>query len=388
MSTKKIGLSKAKDLYENRVQRAKQFQKEGRKVIGYPCAYVPLELLTALDFVPYRIYGELKEPITEADRVLPASFCPIMRSCLDCVLKGKSDFLDGVAVIHSCDPQEKAARVWEAYRKYAYFHFIDMPINLWPDSLEYFQGQLQDFQTTLESFAGEKITAENLQRAIALHNRQRTLVRDLYELTKPDPPLISGTEIVRAIKAVMSVPVAEGNELLEQVISEVKERKNGPKKKSARLLLWTSTLDDAGLMELIEDKAHVVIDDNCAGLRPFRGWVKITENPLEGLAGYYLKGVTCARTFRQATLGDTRKDFPADLQSRFGFLKERAEEWKADGSLLFLVRYCDPFAFEMLELKDYFDRVGVPSTYIEYDYTQGGLAPIRTRVEAFLETLR
>ncbi len=388
MKSEKKGLSRAREVYETRVQTAEQFQGKGHKVIGYPCAYVPLELLTALDFVPYRIYGDLKEPITEADRVLPASFCPIMRSCLDCVLKGKTDFLDGIAVIHSCDPQEKSARVWEAYKKYPYFHFMDMPIALWPDSLEYFQGQIKDFQTTLESFAGKKITPENLQKAFDLHNRQRALVRDLYELTKSDPPMISGTEIVQVTKAVMTLPASEGNDLLIQVISEVKERRNRPRKKSARLLLWTSTLDDTDLMELIEDKAHVVIDDNCAGLRPFRGMVKDAGNPLEALANYYLKGITCARTFKQASLGEIRKDFPADQESRFGFLKERAKEWKADGALLFLVRYCDPFAFEMLELRDYFDRIGLPCTYIEYDYTQGGLAPIRTRVEAFLETLR
>jgi benzoyl-CoA reductase subunit C len=387
MTTIKKGLCRARDLYENRVATAKGFQKEGRKVIGYPCAYVPLELLTALDIVPHRLYGELKEPITEADRVLPASFCPVMRSCLDCVLKGKTEFLDGVAAIHSCDPQEKAARVWEAYTKYPYFHFIDMPIALWADSLAYFQAQLKDFRITLESFAGKKITAEGLQDAVELHNRQRMLVRELYELTKPDPPLISGAEIVLITKAVMSVPVTEGNGLLEEVLQEVRGRRNPLKKKSARLLLWTSTLDDVDVMELIEDKAHVVIDDNCAGIRPFRGLVKKTDNPLEALAEFYLKGITCARTFKQSSLGETRKDFAADLQSRFGFLKDRAENWKVDGALLFLVRYCDPFAFEMLELKDYFDRTGIPSTYIEYDYTQGGLAPIRTRVEAFLETL-
>jgi benzoyl-CoA reductase subunit C len=387
MTTAGRGLGRARDLYDHRAAQAQEYQKEGRKVIGYPCAYVPLELLTALDLVPHRIYGDLKEPITEADRVLPASFCPVMRSCLDCVLKGRTQFLDGVAAIHSCDPQEKSARVWEAYVKYPYFHFIDMPIALWDDSLAYFQTQIRDFRTTLEAFAGKKITAEGLQGAIDLHNRQRTLVRELYELTKPDPPLISGTEIVRTTKAVMSLPAAEGNGLLEEVLQEVRGRRNPLPRKSARLLLWTSTLDDAEVMELIEDKAHVVIDDNCAGIRPFRGLVKKTEDPLQGLADFYLKGITCARTFKQFSLGETRKDFPADLQSRFGFLKERAENWKVDGALLFLVRYCDPFAFEMLELKDYFDRAGIPSTYIEYDYTQGGLAPIRTRVEAFLETL-
>ncbi len=387
MKSQKRGLSAARDLSDHRVQRAKQFQEEGRKVIGYPCAYVPQELLSALDFVPYRIYGDIQEPITEADRALPAAFCPIMRSCLDCVLKGKTGFLDGVAVIHSCDPQEKSARVWEAYAQYGYFHFIDMPIALWPDSVGYFRAQLKDFQTTLERFAGKKISPEGLRKAIELHNRQRSLMREIYELTKSDPPLISGKEIVQVTKAVMSISAAEGNELLGQVIAEVRERKAASREKSARLLLWTSTLDDADLMDLIEDKAHVVIDDNCAGLRPFRGSVKAADDPLRGLAEYYLKGITCARTFRQARLGEIRKDFPADLENRFGFLKDRAREWKVDGALLFLVRYCDPFAFEMLELKDYFDRIGVPSTYIEYDYTQGGLAPIRTRVEAFVETL-
>jgi len=54
---------------------------------------------------------------------------------------------------------------------------------------------------------------------------------------------------------------------------------------------------------------------------------------------------------------------------------------------LLLVRYCDPFAFEMPALKDYLDSIGIPSTYIEYDYSIGALAPLKTRVEAFLETI-
>jgi benzoyl-CoA reductase/2-hydroxyglutaryl-CoA dehydratase subunit BcrC/BadD/HgdB len=58
-----------------------------------------------------------------------------------------------------------------------------------------------------------------------------------------------------------------------------------------------------------------------------------------------------------------------------------------DGVVLLLVRYCDPFAFEVPAVKDYFASLGVPATYIEYDYTEGSLAPMRTRVEAFLETI-
>lgn len=387
MSDKSKGLSKVQEIYRNRSQRAKELKAAGKKIIGYPCVYVPLEMLTALDLVPYRAYGDIREAVTEADRALPTSFCPIMRTCLDCDLKGKNDFLDGMVTVHSCDPQEKTARVWESYTDYPYFHFIDMPSTVRPEAIEYFKSQLNDFRKTLEAFTGQKLSADKLKSAIKAHNQQRALVQQLYELTKPVPPLISGIELVQVVKALMSLPVAEGNDLLTQVIGEVKNRTDVPKKKPARLLIWSSTLDDTDIMQIFETKANVVMDETCGGIRAYRGSVKLTTDPLDGLADYYMKEITCARTFRQATLGETKKNYAKDIQSRFGYLKGIVKEWKINGTILLLVRYCDPFAFEMPSLKDYLDSIGIPSTYIEYDYTIGALAPLRTRVEAFLETL-
>jgi len=387
MSDKSKGLSKVQEIYRNRSQRAKELKAAGKKIIGYPCVYVPLEMLTALDLVPYRAYGDIREAVTEADRALPTSFCPIMRTCLDCDLKGKNDFLNGMATVHSCDPQEKTARVWESYTDYPYFHFIDMPSTVRPEAIEYFKSQLNDFRKTLEAFTGQKLSADKLKSAIKAHNQQRALVQQLYELTKPVPPLISGIELVQVVKALMSLPVAEGNDLLTQVIGEVKNRTDVPKKKPARLLIWSSSLDDTDIMQIFETKANVVMDETCGGIRAYRGSVKLTTDPLDGLADYYMKEITCARTFRQATLGETKKDYAKDIQSRFGYLKGIVKEWKINGTILLLVRYCDPFAFEMPSLKDYLDSIGIPSTYIEYDYTIGALAPLRTRVEAFLETL-
>ncbi len=387
MSDNTTGLSKASDIYQNRSQRARALKEQGKKIVGYPCAYVPLEMLTALDLVPYRTYGSIKEPITEADRTLPASFCPFIRSCLDCALKGKDDFLDGMVVVHSCDPQEKTSRVWESYVKYHYFHFIDMPGTTRPEALEYFKGQLGNLRRTLEAFTGKKLSPDKLKAAIKIHNQQRALVKELYELTKPIPPLISGTEILQVVKSVLSLPVSQGNELLTQIISEVKSRQNGPTQKPARLLIWSSTLDDVDIMQIFESGANVVMDESCGGIRPFRADVELTNDPLDGLAHYYLEEITCARTFRQSKLGETKIDYKQDLQGRFGYLRKTVMDWKINGAILFLVRYCDPFAFEMPAVKDYLESIGILSTYIEYDYTQGGLAPLRTRVEAFLETL-
>ena len=387
MSDKNKGLNRARQIYSNRSQRARELKAAGKKIIGYPCAYVPLEMLTALDLVAYQTCGDMKEPITEADRALPHSFCPVMRNCLDCALKNKNDFLDGMVTIHSCDPQEKTARVWESYTNYPYFHFIDMPISVRPEALEYFKSQLDDFRKTLEGFTGKKLSTDKINAAIKAHNRQRALVRELYELTKPSPPRISGTELVQVIKALTSLPVAEGNDLLTETLAEVRNRTEGPAKKSARLLIWSSTLDDADVMDVFEAKANVVMNESCGGIRAYRADVKSSADPLEGLANYYLNEITCARTFRQATLGETRKDYARDLRSRFGYLKGTIKEWKINGAIMLLVRYCDPFAFEMPSLKDYFNTLGTPNTYIEYDYTTGALAPLRTRVEAFLETI-
>jgi benzoyl-CoA reductase/2-hydroxyglutaryl-CoA dehydratase subunit BcrC/BadD/HgdB len=387
MSDKNKGLDKAREIYLDSSHRAKELKAAGKKIIGYPCVYVPLEMLTALDLVPYRTCADIKEPVTEADRALPHSFCPIMRNCLDCALKGKNDFLDGMVAVHSCDPQEKTARIWESYTHYPYFHFIDMPITVRPEALEYFKGQLTDFRKTLEAFTGKKLSADKLEAAIKSHNQQRSLVRELYELTKPSPPHVSGTEIVQVVKALTSLPVAEGNNLLTETIGEVKKRAARPEKKSARLLIWSSTLDDTDIMQALEAKANVVMNESCGGVRAYRGEVKLTADRLEGLADYYLNEITCARTFRQAALGETRKDYGRDLQSRFGYLKGAIKDWKINGVVMLLVRYCDPFAFEMPSLKDYLNSIGVPSTYIEYDYTTGALAPMRTRVEAFIETI-
>lgn len=381
------GLAKAEELYHDRTRRVKELRAKGKKVIGYPCVYVPLELLAALDIVPYRICGEMREPVTEADRVLPASFCPIMRSCLDCSLKGKHDFLDGIITIHASDPQEKTARIWQSYTRLPYFHFVDMPGTTRTEALEYFASQLDGLVTTLESFSGKKLSADRLNKAIEAYNRQRSLVQSLFELTKPSPPLITGSEIVKTIKAVMSLPVDEGNQLLNEVIEEVKARKEKPQAKRARLLLWGSTTDDAAVVSVLEADANVVFLEDCAGYRPYRGEVTIVTDEVMALAIHYLLEITCARTFIQNTATPTKKDHRQDLQGRYGYLKSIISDWKIDGVVLLLVRYCDPFAFEVPAVKDYFASLGIPATYIEYDYTEGSLAPMRTRVEAFLETI-
>ncbi len=382
------GLTRAGEIYHDRTRRVKELRAEGKKVIGYLCIYPVLEMLTALDLVPYRILGDMREPITRADTCLPTVVCPFLRSCLDLALKGKYDFLDGVVMAHVCDVGEKTAHIWHTYLNPPYSHFIDTPHTVHKASVTQHKELLKDFKKTLESLTGKELSQGRLKEAIEAHNQQRALVRELYDLRKPDPPLISGTETLQVVVALMGLPVEEGSKLLRQVITEVKGRKDGPQKKPARLLIWGSIIDDIALVEMIEGlEANVVMDDTCVGSRAYFPDVELTEDPLDGLAYRYLVELKCPRTFREAIFGETKKEYMADLESRFGYIRDYAREWDAKGVILQSIRYCDIHGYEVPGLKDYLDHVGLPNTYLEHDYSEAALAPLRTRVQAFLEVI-
>jgi len=383
------GLSRAKEIYQNRDQRARELKNDGKKLIGYLDIYPVLEMLTALDLVPYRILGDMNEPITEADSCLPTVVCPFLRSSMDLGLKGKYDFLEGALFAHTCEVAEKMAHIWRIYLEPSYVHFLDTPHTTHAAAQKHFKELLKDLQKTLEDFTGKKLTAEKLKTAIKAHNQQRALMRELYDLRKSDPPLISGAENLQVNLAMVSLPVEEGNELLTQVIGEVKQRKNNTPKQPARLLVWGSIIDNTALFDMIENAgANVVMDDTSMGYRAYSTDVKLTGDPLDGLAYHYLVDFKSPRTFRETVLSaDKRKDYMTDLESRFSYMKEYIEAWNANGVILAGLRYCDTHGYEVPDLTHYLNSINLPNIYLELDYSKATLAQLRTRVQAFIEVI-
>lgn len=383
------GLDRASELYQNREQRARELKAEGKVVLGYLCLYPVLEFMTALDIVPYRLFGDMRETITKADTYMGTVICSFLRSTLDIALKGSDDFLDGAVFAHTCDEGCALADIWRATMEMPYVYFIDTPSTILERGQKQMNLLLKEFQQSLEDYTGKKITPAKLKKAIKLHNEQRALMRDLYELRKPDPPLISGVETLKVLKSVMSIPVEEGSQLLREVIAEVKERKDGrPKKKAARLMVWGPVVDDTSFFQMIESlDANIVMDDTCVGTRAFSDDVKLTTDPLEGLAYHYLVDLQCPRTFREPVLGPEHKDHMEDIEYRFGYLGKYAKDWKVNGVILEYMRYCDSHGYEVPALMDYLDHVGLPHLGLEQDYSEAALAPMRTRVQGFLEVI-
>jgi len=377
------GLARVEQIYQDRSQRAKELKAGGKSIIGYLCSFTPVEIIAAADLVPYRIMGNVKQTITHADAYLESIACPFTRSCLDIALGGGYDFLDGFIMPHACDNIVKLYDLWGYNIKHTYAHFVNVPHTLSPASFDFFEAELETFKRSLERFSGREITVAELSRSIQLHNEQRALVRKLYQLRKQDPPLLSGTEMTKVIVAVMSTPVTEANELLRGVIKEVEGRDDGCQKKPARLMVCGTGNDDITFIEMVEESgANVVIDDLCFGTRPYWYDVEVSHNPLASIARSYLEKLNCPRTYRQSP-GSHQED----LENRFGYLYEFAKDFKVDGVILYILRYCDTHAFDAPDVKEYLRGKGLPVLEIEGDYPTPSITRLKTRVQAFLEMI-
>ena len=381
--TAEKALTSVKQLYKDRSTRAKELKSEGNKVMGYFCCYTPLELITAAGLVPYRIMGDTKEPTTEADIYLDPVFCPYVRTCFDIAMKGRYDFLDGSIWPTSCDNLINVYGIWVYNLKPPYIYQLSVPKVADSLSLNFFKEDIGYLRKSLEGLIGREISDEAIARAIDMHNENRALLRELYELRKPNPPLLHGSEVTQILVAVMSLPVAEANRLLRGVIDEVRERRDGPEVKSVRVLISGNELDDSTFIELIEDcGANVVADDLCIGTRFFWHDVEKTPDPLDGLTKRYLGDIWCPRVYR----GNQEMSRREEMEERFRHIKNFVKEFNVNGAITYILKYCDSEEWEAPDLRDYIqEELGLPVLYIEHDYSTVALAPWRTRVQAFIE---
>ncbi len=364
--------------------RAKVLKDEGKKVIGYVCSFVPLEIITAAGCIPFRVRGDIHEPITKGDMLLETIVCPYYRSCFDLSVKQRYDFLSGMVIPHACDSMVRSFSAWSYSLPFPYFHFVNIPTVCEDSSFEFFGAELNTFRKSLEKFVGRSIADDALAKAIRVHNENRDKVRALYEFRKEDPPLISGTELTRVLTVGSSLPIEEANGLFDQVLGEISGRKSSPLKKGARLLIDGACLDNIELIKLVEEiGGNVVADTICNGARDYFPKTDSGGNPIDALARRYLDKVNCPKTYRQNQTGT----FEGDISSRFGDIGTYAKEFKVDGAILYVYKYCDPFGFEVPARKAYYKMINVPLLHLEDVYSAGTIGQLRTRIQAFLEMI-
>ncbi|MBS4023953.1 MAG: 2-hydroxyacyl-CoA dehydratase [Dethiobacter sp.] len=368
------GLAQVKSIYENRDARARELSKE-KKIIGYLCHFAPPEIISAAGMIPYRITGQLGDDIVEANRYVEPYGCPYVRNCFEQGLKGRHDFLEGRVIPHSCDMVQRIYGLWKYYNNPNFSYLFNVPHQVVPWSLDFFERELTFFKESLEKHSGQKISEEQIISAIQLSNDNRRLIKELYELRKTQPPKLSGVEMLQILLAQSCTPPEEFNVLLKKIKEEAAARET-VKKELPRVLVWGCIIDDIKFLEIIEQTgAHVVSDDLCIGTRTALAQIDTSEGVMRGLTNTYFRDFRCPRTDH----GPSRE--------RFSYVLDLIREYNVQGVIGYALTFCDPHKLDYPDLRDYLNDHGIPMLLINDDYTLGNVEAVKNRVQAFLEML-
>lgn len=359
------------------VNPAVQDWKEGGgKVVGYFCSYVPEEIISAAGLLPVRIRATGSTGTDLADAYFRPTSCSFARHCFDTALRGGYDFVDGLVWANTCDVVRRLYDNWKEELKTPFLRIISLPKKPGEKQVEWYREELEHLKGDLEEHFGVEITKERLWNSIRIHNETRGLQRQLYDLRKQARPPITGAETLAVMIAGTSMPGEPYNSSLRDLLDALRPRQGGDPA-GARLMIEGSMLDNPAFVKVIEDQGGLVVTDSlCFGSRIM--WNDVDEtgpDPLTALARYHVGGrPPCGRMV-------------GEHPRRAGYVRELIREFRVDAVVSERLMFCDVAGYEQFMLGSDLKEDGIPHLKLDREYLLGGVGQMRTRVQAFLESI-
>ncbi len=369
--------------YDNRSEYAEKWkERTGGKVVGSLCTYTPEEILTAANCLTVRLLGK-HEPQDVTEPYLFAMFCPFSRDTLAQGLRGHLNHLDGVVMAHSCLHLRQTYNIMKQKLPVDFAWYLPIPNNVKDQYAKAFMTtEIERFKTAVEKWRGFEITEEKLEDAIKVMDENRHLLTEVYKLRKDDNPHMTGMEALAMVTASELVDKREANEEIKRILPYLRSRKIKPERGiGSRLIIISSEDDDMSFANMVEhENATMVIDEHCTGTRWF---MKEIGAPHDNLSQAERIGIRyCDRPVCPT------KDYNMDdgTRTRFWHILKLIKDYKVDGALLVMQKFCDPHEGDMVPLKNFLNERGIPTLQLEFDITLP-LGQFKTRLEAMLESI-
>ncbi len=349
-----------------------------KKIVGTVCSYVPEEIILAAGATPFRLFGSF-EKTRLADAHLQSYGCSLAKGVLEDALAGKLDFLDGVVFTHTCDTMQRLSDIWRINVKDIFHLDVILPVKLDTESARaYYRDVLQTFRVELAERLGVTISDDDLRRGIVASNRIRRAFGRIYDMTAQAPGILQGEELYMLDRAGMMMERNRFADLIEETANKLSENVTNHTGASApkRIFLEGGICNYPDIFNIIEESGGVVAgDDLCTGFRYFSGLVDETNpDPILAIADRYIRRISCPAKHQGTTVRGER-------------LVEMARERQAQGVVFFLLKFCDPHAFDYPYLRDTLEKAGIPVLMVEVDDPLQGEGQLRTRLEAFMEMI-
>jgi len=362
-------------------------KEDGNIALGYTCYFMPEVLLDLPGCFSVRLRAPKCTSPDMATYYMSGRTCHYGRSLFERALEGGFNFLDAQLATETCTVtcrfQEHLDRMDDVIKNVKFkTSFTDVPFKKNENSIDHYEKQLQahvlDF---LHDEYGIDTSDKALKKTIKEHNELCEVLQEIGNFRKLDKPTITGYEYAVLTLVSMACPKYLVIDKLKETLEELRTREPDDKPNyKIKVMLAGSENDDPDFTKLIEScGALVVADRYCYGSLEARQPIEIKdgETPLRAIARHYLLTSQCSRFMEQQ-----------EMRHRKQVLADYAKEYNADGIIIASNKFCEYWSYErMIDTivlpRDY----GFPVCSIEKEYINTASGQLRTRFQAFVESV-
>jgi len=330
------------DIHGIRPAELIEAQKNGQKVFGTFCVYVPDEVVIAANGIVTGLCGGSQFWVPDGEAVLPKSTCPLIKASVGARL-GKTCPFFRIADMYvgetTCDGKKKA---WEILGQDVPMYIMDMPQMKREKDIAKWTQEISEFAKTVEEFTGNTITPEKLKEAIHIVNEKRKALARMYEARKSEVIPISGRDALLVMQIAFFDDPVRCAQMTNRLADELEQRvKDGVSVFPAgtKRILVTGTpmaVPNWKLHNIIETSgAAVVCEEMCTGTRYFENLVDDGGETLDdlymALSERYMKNNCACFTPNPGRVED---------------IIRLAKEYKADGVIDCSLKFCGLYDIE------------------------------------------
>ena len=359
---------------------------EGGICLGYTCFHIPEVILNVDKCFSTRLRAPNTGSIDIATYYMSNYTCEYARALLERAIEGGYQFLNALIGVDACSMMNRSMEHFEILQVNENPDFFvthtDMPFKITDYTIEGYRRQMRvRVLDRLTEVFGVDTSDDALRKAVEEHNEVCRIISEIGQLRKRKNPVITGYEFHVLNLVTYVCPKSEILPYLRETLEEIKARR--PDRKNpfrARVAIVGSEIDDPNLTKLIEGCGALVVSDRyCFGSTPGREVIELNdkEDVLTQICRHYMEVSECARYISDEKVMQRR-----ETSDRL------AKEYGAEGIIYEQMKYCDYWGFERALVSHIMhDEYGWPVLSIDRLYNNGNSGQLRTRCQAFVESL-
>lgn len=358
-------------------------KQEGIKVAGFYCIFVPVELIRAAGVIPVALCGKRQDPVSKAEEILPANMCPLIKSSYGYALTNTCPFFeysDFIIAETTCDGKKK---MFELLGQLKPLHMMHLPYAQdHAHALTFWYEEVLRLKSFLENRTGNTIRTEEVRFRIREQNEIRRLFRQIMGYYRDNGQPLSGMDLLPVLESkafcVDPPDYIRHLQTMSEELAAIKDSDRAACKPGAPRILLTGTPAGRGsdkVLRLIEESGGVIVcQENCTGIKNVLDLVDEEEkDPYMALARRYL-GLPCSCM--------------TPNQGRLDRIGELIGDLNIHGVVDLSWQCCHTYNVESYSVRKLVEeKYGLPFLHVETDYSNSDIEQLKTRIEAFLETV-